>query len=196
MNILLNDKQRERYKPEIETLYALCPEMMSRKLSRANVQQAFVFDTVMSFMTGYSKVLCAGHFEDTAYEALKTFGHDVIGVDPQVNMSLNTFFNLTQDKFDIIFSTSVLEHVKEDELFIAQICQLLKPNGVAVLTCDFKNDWKEGDGKPGEDETVRLNKVLESNGCSMYGVVDYSGEPDFWYGVYCYSFATFCFKKD
>ncbi len=205
MNILLNDKQRERYKPEIETLCALCPEMMSRKLSRANVQQAFVLNMVLSFINGYSDVLCVGHFEDTAYEALRVYNHDrIAGIDPQVNVSLDMFFNHTDSKFDIIFSTSVIEHVEDDELFIEQICQLLKPNGIAILTCDFRNDYS-GDGyKPAEDFrlytehdlTVRLNEVLKRNGCSMYGVVDYSGEPDFFYGVYNYSFATFTFKKD
>src|SRR6185503_6174263 len=114
----------------------------------------------------------------------------VIGVDPVMNMSLDTFFKLTKDKFDIIFSTSVIEHVKDDELFIEQICKLLKPEGYAILTCDFRDDYKEGDPKPVEDErlytkhdlTVRLNNIAKQDGCEMIGEINYDGEPDFCYG--------------
>ena len=177
---------------------------MERKIGRANVQQAFVFSMVMDYAKPDSKILSVGCYEDTAYEALQKLSIPVIGIDPLLNTSLSTFFKLTHDKFDIIFSTSVIEHVQDDEEFITQICGLLKPNGIAILTCDFRNDYIKGDPKPGEDARlyteydlcVRLNKVLEANGCKMFGEVNYSGEPDFWYGMFHYSFGTFCFIKN
>lgn len=204
MNILLDDNARLFYKESVDDLFKLCPEMMARKIQEANVQQGFVFDMVKKLSFEGAKILCIGSFEDTACEALKILGYDVTAIDPQVNMSLNTFFNNSYKEFDIIFSTSVLEHVKNDEEFIEQICQLLKPNGYGILTCDFKNDWKEGDDKPGEDErlytkydlTVRLNKVINDNRCRLFSEVNYEGEPDFVYGVHKYSFSTLTFKKD
>ena len=204
MNILLDDTQREEYKDIIELLFKLCPDTMQRKMVRANVQQAFVFNMVGSLYKKNCNILSIGSHEDTAYEALKQLRIDVIGIDPLLNVSLGTFYEITRDKFDIIFSTSVIEHVKDDELFIEQICKLLKPEGYAILTCDFRNDWKEGEPKPSEDFrlytkqdlTVRLNNILKQNGCEMYGEINYEGEPDFAYGVYWYSFGTFCFKKN
>lgn len=204
MNILLNDTQRSKYDPVIKSLFDLCPETMSRKIEKANVQQAFVFSMVMDYVKPDSKILSVGCYEDTAYEALQKLSIPAIGIDPFLNTSLSTFYKLTHDKFDIIFSTSVIEHVQDDEEFIAQICDLLKPSGLAILTCDFRNDFIKGDPKPSEDcrlyteydLVVRLNRILNGNGCKIFGEINYSGEPDFWYGMFHYSFASYTFIKN
>ena len=204
MNTILTDKYREYYKPVIEELVQQCPEMMSRKLELANVQQGFTFSKTREHATLDSKILCVGCYEDTAYETLKATGYDVTGIDPFVNMSLDIFFNQNTDKFDVIFSTSVIEHVENDELFIDQICKLLKPNGYGILTCDFRNDWKTGDPKPEEDFRlftefdllVRFKRILDENNCSLVGTPDYNYPPDFTYGVYQYSFGSYMFQKN
>lgn len=209
MNTILTDKYREEYKPVIQELFEHCPEMMSRKLELANVQQAHTFDMTRKLSTKDSKILCVGSFEDTACESLQALGYYVTGIDPAVNVGLNDFFEHNQQsisprKFDVIFSTSVIEHVPNDEEFIDQICKLLSPGGYGVLTCDFRDDYKEGDPKPGEDFRlftkhdllVRLNEVLVANNCSLVGEPDYDYPPDFWYGNYNYSFATYTFRKN
>lgn len=153
--------------------------------------------------TTESELLCVGSFEDTACEFVQKLGYNVHAIDPCLNLSLNDYFGTTHRKFDLIFSTSVIEHVEDDELFINQICKLLKPNGYAVLTCDFNNDYRSGMGKPledfrlytKEDLLVRLNNILKQNGCEMYGEIDYDHEPDFQYSTYTYTFATYIFKK-
>ena len=43
LNRILTNQDRELYKPLIEKMFEVCPEMMSRKISEANVQQAFAF---------------------------------------------------------------------------------------------------------------------------------------------------------
>jgi SAM-dependent methyltransferase len=210
MNHLLNNSERERLKPAIDELIRLCPEMMSRKIPEANVQQGFVFDTIRELVKASAsyvtdvKMLSVGCFEDTAYEGLKKIGYDIIGIDPAVNCDLTTFFEKSNpESFDFIISTSVIEHVPNDEQFIDQICKLLKKGGFAVLTCDFKDSWKKGDPMPGEDQRlytnydlmVRLNDILINNQCTMIGKVDYTGEPDFDYCGHKYSFASYVFKK-
>lgn len=205
MNTLLNDEWRQKLEIEIGILTEACPEMMARKFSRANCQQAFVYSKVKEWTTEHSRILSVGSFEDTAYETLHKEGYDIIGIDPVVNVGLAEFFrqNNQINYFDIIFSTSVIEHVHDDEKFIDQICRLLNPGGYGVLTCDFRDDWKPGDPKPEEDARLytehdlveRLSRVLDLNNCEMIGDRDYSGEPDFWYGIYNYSFASFCFQK-
>jgi SAM-dependent methyltransferase len=46
----------------------------------------------------------------------------------------NTFSSLTDvdDKYDLIFSSNVLEHIQNDENTLAQLGKLLKPNGLLV----------------------------------------------------------------
>lgn len=203
MNILLNNTQRKKYESTIKQLTDLCPETISRKIPEANVQQAFTFSQTLEHSQDGAKILCVGSHEDTACEALIKMGLNVTPIDPETNYSLGQFFNRTKEKFDVIFSTSVIEHVPDDETFIAQICQLLSPNGVAILTCDFRDDYKPGDPKPGEDVRlyttndllVRLKKVIEVNGCQLEGKIDYKGNPDFQYGLHTYSFATLVFRK-
>ena len=216
MNHLLNNSERERLKPAIDELIRLCPEMMSRKIIEANVQQGFVFDTVRKLVAenpsiitvdGCAKnvnLLSVGCFEDTAFEGLKKIGYNITGIDPAVNCDLNTFFaDSSPEAFDFIISTSVIEHVSNDEEFIDNICKLLKKGGFAVLTCDFKDSWKQGDPMPGEDQRlyttydlmVRLNDILINNQCTMVGPIDYTGKPDFNYCGHEYSFASYVFKK-
>lgn len=204
MNIILNDKQRDVYKDIIQELFELCPQTMSRKIPRANVQQAFVLDTVKKLSNkNDSKLLSVGAYEDTASEALVKLGYKVMEIDPNINMDLNKFFHSTQNKFDVILSTSVIEHVENDELFIDQICKLMKVGGYAVLTCDFNDAYLPNGPRPGEDYRlytkhdllVRLKLILDRNGCILEGVPDYDHAPDFQYGIYTYSFATYVFKR-
>lgn len=203
MNIILDNKQREKYASVIEELKSLCPETISRKIPEANVQQAFVFDMVGHLVTKNASILSVGCFEDTAYEALLKKGYVVLGIDPAVNVSLEQFCDINTKNFDAIFSTSVIEHVENDELFIGQICGLLKVGGYGILTCDFNNNYKPGDGKPVEDHRLytkldlllRLSNILTVNGCEMFGEVNYDAAPDFYYYGFNYSFATFVFKK-
>lgn len=203
MNIILTDEKRKEYEGVVKELFALCPQTMSRKIARANVQQAFVLDMVRKLSTKNSKILAVGSYEDTASESLVKLGYQIKEIDPNINMDLNKFFNSTQEKYDVILSTSVIEHVENDEQFIDQICKLLVAGGYAVITCDFRNDYMPGQPKPTEDYRlytkndllVRFKTILDSNNCVLEGTPDYDHPPDFQYQVYTYSFATYVFKK-
>ena len=150
-NRILDDRARFEYAPVMRELEQLEPEVFARKIRRANVQQAFVFDTVRQFASALTnpKILCVGSFDDTASMALKKVDFKVEEIDPAVNnLSLDAFYKLPSTKpnsYDIILSTSVLEHVQDDETFVRQIADLLAPKGVCVLTCDFKEGYRPGD---------------------------------------------------
>lgn len=203
LNIVLDNEQREAYAHAIGDLKALCPETTSRKIPEANIQQAFIYDTVKMLVNKDDSILSVGCFEDTAYEALLKNGYPVVGIDSAVNVPLKDFCIATDKRFDVVFSTSVIEHVEDDEIFIHQICRLLNVDGYGVLTCDFNNNYKEGDPKPSCDYRLytsadllgRLYRILRSNGCELYGDVDYSASPDFYFEGVNYSFATYVFKK-
>lgn len=204
-NRLLTDNARKEFQPTIDLMWNLCPDMMSRKIPEANVQQAFVFKAVVDFYSPFDSILSVGCFEDTAYASLVEYGYDIIGIDPMIDGStLDDFFKTSPTQYNIIFSTSVIEHVKDDEQFIDEICKLLKPGGYAILTTDFRNDYTPSMPLPytdvrfytEKDLSSRLESVLERNGCSYVGDADWTGKPDFLYQGHKYSFATLVFRKD
>jgi hypothetical protein len=200
-NRLLTNVDRENMCSVVEAMHVVIPEMLSRKIPEANVQQAWVLDTVLKARP--KSVLSVGCFEDTAFETLKALYPDmeVVGIDPALNMDLETF-RQQKHTFDVVFAVSVLEHVQNDEAFIASMCACLNVDGVGVLTCDFNESWRSGQPVPATDVRLytsadirRLETVLIANGCYLVDVPDFSGEPDFWYQGHNYSFFAMTFRK-
>ncbi|MCK9593868.1 MAG: radical SAM protein, partial [Methanoregula sp.] len=205
-NFILGDNERELYKPVIRQMFKYVPKMMNRKIPEANVQQAFVLNTVYNFITEIKdpKILCVGSFEDTACASLKKMGYVVEEVDPAINYDLDTFISLPTTRagsFDIIFSTSVLEHVSDDKTFIEKIAVLLKPEGKAILTCDFNNEYKPGDNLPATDirfytETDMMELLKHAYGCHLIDTPNWNGENSFFNEGCWYTFSTMVFGKD
>lgn len=50
--------------------------------------------------------------------------------------------SLTDEKFNLVVSVEVIEHVEEDEKFVSEIARVLKPNGIFLLTTP-NGDWVE-----------------------------------------------------
>lgn len=206
-NRILDNTARNQYKLAIDTLFELVPDQLNTKIYEANIQQAFIMDTVRKFANKGSKILCIGSFEDTAAGALKKLGFIIDEIDPAINYDLETFYQLPTTKkcsYDIVFSTSVLEHVPNDELFVNQIEDLLAPDGVAVLTCDFKDDYVQGDPLPVTDLRFYTEKDLKERilprlvNCQL---VDeprwHNAKHDFFYaGCFQYTFASLVFRKN
>lgn len=209
LNRILDDEARKTYEPTVKFLKTLVPKTMSKKIERANVQQAFVFDTVYRFIKGNkaSKLLCVGSYEDTASMSLIKMGYHVEEIDPMINYFLQDYYTKPSVKkcnYDIIFSTSVIEHDPHDESFIKCIEGLLAPGGIAVITCDYKDGWKPGDLKPDVDERLYTKYDLEKRLPSYLTdskLIDKPNwdcpNPDFiLVDKYVYTFATFVFKKN
>ncbi|HTX19073.1 MAG TPA: hypothetical protein VMG34_10475 [Bacteroidota bacterium] len=207
-NRILDDSARELYAPAIEFLSASVPEMIARKIPRANIQQAFVFDTVARLYakTGARRILCVGSYEDTASATLRKTGIRIEEIDPVLNYDLETFCTRPSTRragYDIVFSTSVIEHVRQDERFVALIGELLAPGGTAVLTCDFNDAYKPGDPIPAEDFRFYTQRDLRTRllpamaGCRLVGEPAWECErPDFSFGGCQYTFATFVVRKE
>jgi hypothetical protein len=75
-NRILDNSAREHYREAIEHLSEFAPDTLTRKIPEANIQQAFVLDTVLklSCLFDKPKVLCIGSYEDTAADSLKKLG--------------------------------------------------------------------------------------------------------------------------
>lgn len=206
-NRILDDNARRQYENVIRKMTEIAPDVIARKISGANIQQAFVLDTVQKCSSLFSepRLLCVGSYEDTASISLKSLGYVIDEIDPQVNCSLSSFFNGSsseKESYDIIFSTSVLEHVANDELFISQIVDLVAPGGFIILTFDFREQWMPGDNKPYEDfrlynsEDIRKRILPLFKECCLVGEEDWScPSPDFEYADCKYAFATLVVRK-
>lgn len=203
-NRILTDGDRWLYQGIIDEMAAHSPEMMGRKISSALVQQAFVVNTIRTLVPKGSDILSAGAYEDTAGELLKE-QYNVVDIDPAINMDLHSYRSVFPNvRVDAVISTSVLEHTVDDQEFIVDICGLLKPGAIAVLTCDYKADYKPGDKLPTtsnrfytyDDLLKRLNFIITDNECYLIDSPDYTAKDTFsWEGI-PYSFATYVFRKD
>jgi hypothetical protein len=204
-NRILTDTDRAYYNDVIQEMHARVPEMTGNKIASALVQQAFVYSTLLELLPTAKGdfILSAGSYHDTAAELARFIGLAVYDVDPVINCDLHTFTARTLAPYNVVISTSVLEHTQNDEEFVADVCKLLISGGYGILTMDFKDDWTPGQPVPytsnrfytTHDLTVRLRKVLQDNGCDLVDEPDYSARDTFiWDGIN-YSFATFVFKK-
>lgn len=205
-NTILTDTHRRLYEEEDKFLSKLAPEVHSRKFPQANVQQAFTFSLVTDFSEAKStSILCAGCHEDTTFEVLRKLNYSVIGVDPAINYPLEHFVSIFPSaRFDIVFSTSVLEHVPDDENFVKLLAQVTETGGRGILTFDYNNNYRQGSPKPVEDVRLYTSKdlrtrivpVLESCGCTLLDEPAWGESAnEFSYGGAYYSFATLVYKK-
>ena len=205
-NRILDDAARAEYAPAIAALFRLNPALMERKIPRANVQQAFVFDTVLKFAAVHPspKILCVGGYEDSAAAGLERLEWRFENIDPSVNYDLDTFLTKPTTRlgtYDIVFSTSVIEHVKDDEKFISNLASLLAPGGVAILTCDYNDQYRPGDPIPSQDHRFYTQDDLRERlmgplaGCTLVGTPRWDcPAPDFNFEGVQYTFATLVFR--
>ncbi|MGI9101555.1 MAG: class I SAM-dependent methyltransferase [Terriglobales bacterium] len=206
-NRILDDRARDLYKPASDKVTALVPNAVSRKIARANVQQAFVFDTVWRWLPQYQnpKILCIGCYEDTAAMSLKKMGIAIEEIDPVLNYTLQEYVtkpSVLKNSYDIIFSTSVIEHDPDDESFVRCVSELLAPGGVFIMTCDYKEGWVPGDPKPEVDARFYTKRDLTDRlprfmaGCNLVDEPQWDcPNPDFKNDRYLYTFATFVVRK-
>jgi hypothetical protein len=208
LNRILDNDARKLYKPAIDLLTIMAPKTLSRKIPEANVQQAFVLDTVHRLFTKYKspKILCVGSNEDTTSISLKKIGYKVDEIDPTMNYYLQEYLtkpSTIRNSYDIIFSTSVIEHDPDDGSFVKCISELLAPGGTAVITCDYKDGWKFGDPKPEVDERLYTKHDLKERllplmkECVLVDEPQWEcPDPDFnFMGKYLYTFAAFVVRK-
>jgi SAM-dependent methyltransferase len=207
-NKILDDRSRLAYRESLDDLTKFAPEMMSRKIERANIQQAFALDAAQRFLANCpnARILAAGSFEDTAVATLRAQGYHLEEMDPNVNgMTLKDFYLSPEARlasYDLVLSVSVLEHVAEDEQFVRIVGELLRPGGLAVLTVDFAEKWRPGKRKPEVDHRLYTTRDICERLMPAIGdcvLVDqpswFEGIEDFEYEGSQYGFAGFVFRK-
>ncbi|WP_375452159.1 hypothetical protein [uncultured Devosia sp.] len=181
-NTVLDDAARKHYASAIQTLWALEPAAMARKIPEANVQQGFMLAAVeqLAKRRKHRKMLCVGSYEDTASMSLKALGYKVDEIDPALNVDLRTYCKQhpeLRETYDIVFSTSVIEHVPDDETFAADMASMTTAGGFIVLTCDYDNGWTPDQAKPSTDVRLYTDADMERLVKAM-GDVKLVDEPD------------------
>ena len=181
-NTLLDDEARLRYAPAIKTLWRVVPRIMRRKIPRANVQQGYMLAAVEQLAGGLwdKQMLCVGSFEDTACDSLLALGYRIDAIDPSLNVDLAAYRREHPERlgtYDIVFSTSVIEHVRDDETFVADMVAMLAPGGYAVLTCDYNDSWTPDQPKPSTDVRIYTRQDMQRLIAAM-GDVELLDEPD------------------
>lgn len=213
-NTILDDKARVELDPYIKQLWGMAPEMMKRKPERANVQQAWMLAAIRSFFpdawnsTPPTKFLCAGSFEDTAQESLVKFGYDSLGIDPVQNFTLHDYLTFApNERYDVAFATSVIEHVQDHHGFIRELASVVKPGGFLFLTCDFKRGYTPGQPTPTTslrfyDDDDLEDIYEEVLGPAGFRALDqplwsqvHGHQEDFTWEGYWYAFATLGARK-
>ena len=207
-NTILDNNYREFYKSQIQQIYQISNKSTERKIPESLVQHAFILDTIYKHIHSSGntpKILSIGSYEDSVTSCLKLLGYLVDTIDPILNYDLTTFMSkpTTQlGSYDIVFSTSVLEHVEEDEFFMNNMAKLLKSNGIGVITCDFKKDYKKGDPKLNIDFRFYTKNDLEKRiipnlvNCELLSNSNWDYiKPDFFHSGHNYSFASLAFRK-
>ncbi len=207
-NKILDDRSRLAYSSVISELKRLAPEVIDKKIERANVQQAFAFDAVKRVAINYPspRILAIGSYEDTTVASLKVDGYRLEEIDPNVNgVDLAAFYALPTTRFgfyDLIICVSVLEHVENDEQFMAMVANLLAPSGTAIFTIDFSERYPQTRVKPGGDyrlytSTDLTHRLMEcARDCVLIDPPNWSdGHDDFEFDGCTYSFGTWVFRK-
>lgn len=206
-NRILDDEARFLYNSSIKQIHEIIPYWMTRKIERANIQQGFILDTVIRLTENLlnPEIISIGCFEDTAWGALKKLGYNIEGIDPVLNYDLSTFLTKPEVKknyYDVVFSTSVIEHVEDDLTFLKDMITLAKKGGYIILTCDFKEGYKDGDNKPSVDyrlytkEYIMNNLISNIKDCKLIDTPNWEcPNPDFEFENISYTFASIVLEK-
>ncbi|MBW4025243.1 MAG: hypothetical protein HIU92_19300 [Proteobacteria bacterium] len=208
-NTMLDNAARAYYGPAIQTLWRAAPTTMQRKIPEANVQQGFMLSAVEALCrTALGPLLCVGAFEDTAAIALRQLGYVVDSIDPETDVDLAEFRRAHPEKvasYQVVFSTSVIEHVLDDEQFVRDLVEMTALGGAIVLTCDFCETWKPDQQKPSSDcriyTTADMQRLMRAMpGTSLVDSPDWSEHAtDFSIeengGVMRYGFATLAARR-
>ncbi|MDI3430367.1 methyltransferase domain-containing protein [Aeromonas sp. V90_14] len=115
-------------------LHAQCPNCFSLERHRFQffvLQQRFDEQTMKSMSAlHFAPELCMRTYFSTHFGQYKTADLMMNGVDYKVDIQSLPF---SDESFDFIFASHVLEHIQNDIKALTEIYRILKPNGMAIL---------------------------------------------------------------
>lgn len=201
INRILTQEYFQSIKEYLEKLNQYSSDVMSRKIPNSLVQHCHILKFILEEIPKTSRILCVGSYEDPIVDVLRALEYSVVDIDPMTNVSLEEFVQTNEEKFDLVFSTSVIEHVPDDLTFLLNIKKCMAPYGKAILTCDFKSNWLNDQPVPTTSlrfyNDYYIKSLLEKTKVSPIDDPEWSDSvEDFqWEGIN-YTFACFGFKNE
>lgn len=138
--------------------YAQCPRCLSLERHRLqfSVLQKLLDKETMQRMSALHFAPEPGMrtFFDGYFGSYKTADLTMDDVDYQVDIQSLPF---SDEQFDFVFASDVLEHIPDDRKALSEIHRILRPNGIAILPvpviCEHTIEYDEPD--PSQDYHVR-----------------------------------------
>ena len=155
-----------------------------KKFNPKNLKSDSVDRLSTSFVPRNSKILelgCATGFMSQYFR--KVLGCQIIGVDidsqskPTIVGDLDKKSTWKQIKakkpYDLVFASAVIEHLKEPEIILQSIKQVLKPQGDLIITTPNVAHWR-----------TRWNLLLGKWNYTDYGILDRTHLKFFTYNTF------------
>lgn len=101
-------------------------------------------------------------------EGLHYLTSDLTSPDVDINMDITDIINFTDEVFDVIFCSHVLEHIPDDRKAMREMCRVLRPDGWAIILVpiteketieDLAKDQPGGFGQRGHVRAYGLDYV-------------------------------------
>lgn len=86
----------------------------------------------LSVLANYFKTIVAADIENAYLDGIRPLTEKISGLSLVVDDILDS--KLAKQNFDLVLCSEVLEHVKNPELAIGNLYQILRPGGVAIIT--------------------------------------------------------------
>lgn len=86
----------------------------------------------LPILANYFKIIVAADVENAYLNGIQPLTEKIPGLSLIVDDILDS--KLTEQNFDLVLCSEVLEHVKSPELAIGTLYQILKPGGIAIVT--------------------------------------------------------------
>jgi len=149
-NTRLGHDQKENLKATFhEISQGPASEIFQRKNANAQIQYAFAKKTVDVLAQQLSprpassiKILSIDGENPTAM-ALKKQGYRITEIEDLFKFHSDS--TTLMGEFDLIIAVSTLNYVRNDELYVSQLCDLLAPGGSVIFTMAYKSivRWKD-----------------------------------------------------
>ena len=110
-------------------------------------KRSFLSLTLKKYLPAPAKILDVGCGTGEVLDFLSELRYEVEGIDPSEealrycgNKSLKVksgtaeMISFDNDSFDGVLALDVLEHLADDSVGVKELCRILKPNGLAIIT--------------------------------------------------------------